>query len=57
MVSTSNQLLFCCWFLLCDRRIWRKIDTLKSAGGLAVVNEIDEDEDEDESSKWSWYIS
>lgn len=42
--------------LLCDRRIWRKIDMLKSGGDLtAGCNETDEDEDE--SAKWSWYIS
>jgi len=38
-----------------DRRIWRKIDVLKSGGDLTV--DRDTGEDEDESAKWSWYIS
>lgn len=41
----------------CHRRIWRKIDTLKSVGDLTVADEIDEDDDDDESAKWNWYIS
>jgi len=41
-------------FDVCDRRVWRKIDILKSGGDL---NATDEDVDEDESVKWSWYIS
>jgi len=43
--------------LLCDRRIWHKIDTLKSGGDLSVGKEVDDDDDDDESDKWSWYIS
>jgi len=43
--------------LLCHRRIWRKIDTLKSVGDLTIADETDKDNDEDDSAKWNWYIS
>jgi len=42
---------------MCCRRIWRKIDTLKSADDLTAGSGVDADNDEDESAKWSWYIS
>jgi len=42
---------------MCDRRIWRKIDILKSGGDLTAGSGVDADDDEDESAKWSWYIS
>ena len=43
--------------LLCDRRIWHKIDKLKSDGDPTAGSGADEDVYEDESAKWSWYIS
>jgi len=43
--------------VMCDRRIWRKIDILKSGGDLTAGSGVDADDDEDESAKWSWYIS
>ena len=47
------------WLLIvmCDRRIWRKIDILKSGGDLTAGSGVDANDDEDESAKWSWYIS
>jgi len=43
--------------LVCDRRIWRKIDTMKSGGDLMTSIAVDADEEADESARWSWYIS
>ena len=45
----------CYWFRC--RRIWRKLDVLKSGGGHTAGSGIYDDYDEDESAKWSWYIS
>jgi len=42
---------------MCDRRIWHKIDMMKSGDDLKSGSSMDADNDEDESARWSWYIS